>query len=73
MAEDIEPLTEFRRMVLVATNITERQIKIAMFTVIVASTPLYVEKSTMVESNTTRTVKVKIRINAVLLVRVMRV
>jgi hypothetical protein len=53
--------------VLLATNIIEKMTKIAVFTENEASTPLYEEKSTMVESNTTTAVKTKMKINEVFL------
>ena len=63
-------LTEFSSMVLLATNIIEKMIKIAVFMEVDASTPLYEENSTMVESNTARPVKIKMKINEVFLFRV---
>ena len=66
----VDFLTEFINIVLLATNIIEKMIKIAMFTEVGASTPLYEEKSTMVESINTRPVKIKMKINEVFLLRV---
>ena len=63
-------LTEFSSMVLLATNIIEKMIKIAVFTEVDTSTPLYEENSTMVESNIARPVKIKMKINEVILFRV---
>jgi hypothetical protein len=63
-------LTEFNNIVPLATNIKERMIKNTMFREEGNSTPLYEEKSTMFESNNTRTVKIKMKINEVFLFRV---
>lgn len=66
-------LADFRSIVLLIKNIAEKETKIATFAELGASTPLYEEKSTMVESITATIVKVTIKINAVLLFRVIRV
>jgi len=63
-------LTEFSSVVLLATKIIERMIKIAVLTEIEASTPLYEEKSTIVESKTTTAVKTSIKINELFLLSV---
>jgi hypothetical protein len=57
-------------MVLLATNIMEKMTKIAMFNQVGSLTPLYEEKSTIVESNTTMVVKIKIKISEVFLLSV---
>jgi hypothetical protein len=62
-------LTEFSNMVLLAANIVEKMTNIAMFDQDEASTPLYEEKSTMVESTTTIVVKTKIKASEVFLLR----
>ncbi len=56
-------------MVLLATNIIEKMTKIAMFNQVGNSTPLYEENSTIVESNTTMVVKIKMKISEVFLLR----
>jgi len=48
----------------------EKMTKIATFNQVGDSTPLYEENSTIVESNTTMTVKIKIKISEVFLLRV---
>jgi hypothetical protein len=63
-------LTEFSSMVLLATNIMEKMTKIAMFNQVGSLTPLYEEKATIVESNTTMVVKIKIKISEVFLLSV---
>jgi hypothetical protein len=45
----IDFLTEINSAVLLAANIIEKMIKIAVLTDVEASTPLYEEKSTMIE------------------------
>jgi hypothetical protein len=45
----------------------EKMAKIAMFDELGSSTPLYEENSTMVESNITMVVKIKMRISEVFL------
>jgi hypothetical protein len=67
---DILFLTEFSSIVLLATNITEKMIKVATFNQVGTLTPLYEEKSTMDESNTTTAVKIKMKISEVFLLRV---
>jgi hypothetical protein len=67
---DILFLTEFSSIVLLATNIMEKMIKIATFNQVGNSTPLYEENSTIVESNTTTAVKINIKISEVFLLRV---
>jgi hypothetical protein len=67
---DIIFLTEFSNIVLLATNIIEKMTKIATFNQVGDSTPLYEEKSTIVESNTTTVVKINIKISEVFLLRV---
>jgi hypothetical protein len=62
-------LTEFISIVLLATNIIEKMIKIATFNQVGSLTPLYEEKSTIVESNTTMAVKIKMKISDFFLVR----
>ena len=62
-------LTEFISSVLLATNIIEKIIKIATFSQVGSLTPLYEEKSTIVESNTTMAVKIKMKISDFFLVR----
>ena len=57
-------------MVLLATNIMEKMTKIAMFNQVGCLTPLYDEKSTIIESNTIMVVKIKIRISDVFLASV---
>jgi hypothetical protein len=51
--------------VLLATNITEKVVKIAIFSQIGILIPLYVEKSTIIESKTKTTVKTIMKINEV--------
>jgi hypothetical protein len=63
-------LTEFSNMVLLAPNIIENMIKIAVFDRLERSTPLYEENSTIVESNTIMVVKTKIKTSEVFLLRV---
>ena len=53
-----------------ATNIIENRTKIALFNEVGSSTPLYEENSTMVESNTTMHVKIKMKTSEVFLLRV---
>ena len=67
MYDIVSFLTEFSNMVLLATNIIEKMIKIAMFKEVGSSTPLYEENFTMVESNTTMVVKIKMKISEVFL------
>lgn len=57
-------------MALLAANIIEKTIKMAMFTEDDASAPLYEEKSTMVESITTMVAKIKMKTSEVFLLRV---
>jgi hypothetical protein len=54
-------------MVLLATNIIEKMTKIAAFNQVGYSTPLYEANSTIVESNTTMVVKIKMKISEVFL------
>jgi hypothetical protein len=54
-------------MVLLVTNIIEKMIKIATFNQVGYSTPLYEEKSTIVESNTIMVEKINIKISEVFL------
>jgi hypothetical protein len=56
-------------MVLLVTNIIEKMTKIAMFNQVGDSTPLYAENFTIVESNTTVVVKIKMKISEVFLVK----
>jgi len=56
-------------MVLLVTNTMEKITKIAMFNEVGDSTPLYAENLTIVESNTTTVVKIKMKISEVFLVR----
>lgn len=65
----VDFLTEFS-VLLLAAKIIERMIKIAVLTEIEASTPLYEEKSTIVESKTTTAVKTSIKINELFLLSV---
>ena len=67
---DIIFLTEFSNIVLLATNIIEKMTKIATFNQVGDSTPLYEEKSTIVESDITTVVKINIKISEVFLLRV---
>jgi len=55
--------------VLLAANIIENMIKIPALTDVEASTPLYEEKPTMVESKTTTAVKTSMKINEFFLLR----
>jgi hypothetical protein len=48
----------------------EKMTKIAMFNQVGSLTPLYEEKSTIVESNATMVVKIKIKISEVFLLSV---
>ena len=57
-------------MVLLATNIMEKVTKIATFNQVGDSTPLYEENSTIVESNTTTVVKIKMKVSEVFLLSV---
>jgi hypothetical protein len=50
-------------MVLLATNIMEKTTKIAMCNQVGGLTPLYEEKSTIVESKTTTVVKIKMKVS----------
>lgn len=63
----IDFLAETNSAVLLATNITEKMIKIVVLTEIDASTPLYEEKSIMLESSTTTAVKTSMKINELFL------
>ncbi|MFZ0221680.1 MAG: hypothetical protein WAM42_08305 [Candidatus Nitrosopolaris sp.] len=63
----IDFLTEINSAVLLVTNIIEKMIKIAVLTEIEASSPLYEEKTTMVESKTTTAVKTSMKINELFL------
>lgn len=56
-------------MVLLTANTVEKMIKMAMFDEDEASTPVYEEKSTIVESNTTMVAKIKIKTSEVFLLR----
>jgi hypothetical protein len=56
-------------MVLLAANTAEKMIKREMFDEDEASTPVYEEKSTIVESITTMVAKIKIKISEVFLLR----
>jgi hypothetical protein len=56
-------------MVLLAANTVEKMIKMAMFNEDEASTPVYEEKSTIVESITTMVAKIKIKTMEVFLLR----
>jgi hypothetical protein len=67
---DILFLTEFSSTVLLATNIIEKMIKIVTFNQVGDSTPLYEENSTIIESNTTMVVKIKMKTSEVFLLRV---
>jgi hypothetical protein len=62
--------TGFSNMVLLATNIIEKMTKIVMFNQVGSLTPLYEENSTIVESNTTIVVKIKMKISEVFLLSV---
>jgi hypothetical protein len=53
----------------VATNIIEKIMKIVVLSDVEASTPLYEEKFTMVESKTTMTVNTSMKINELFLLR----
>ena len=63
-------VTEFSSMILLATNIMEKVTKIATFNQVGDSTPLYEENSTIVESNTTTVVKIKMKVSEVFLLSV---
>jgi len=65
----VDFLTELNSIVLVATKIIEKIIKIAVLTDVEASTPLYEEKFIMVESITTTAVNTSIKINELFLLR----
>lgn len=54
-------------MALLATNTVEKMIKMAMFDEDETSTPVYEEKSTIVESITTMVTKIKIKTSEVFL------
>jgi hypothetical protein len=56
--------------VLLATNIMEKMTKIAMFNQVGSLTPLYEEKSTIIESNTTMVMKTTMKISEVFLLSV---
>jgi hypothetical protein len=57
-------------MVLLATNIVEKMTKIVMFNQVGDSIPLYEENFTIVESNTTMVVKIKMKVSEVFLLSV---
>lgn len=63
----IDFLAETNSAVLLATNISEKMIKIIVFIEIDASTPLYEEKSIMLESSTTTAVKTSMKIKELFL------
>ena len=67
---DILFLTEFSSIVLLATKTIEKMIKIATFNQVEDSTPLYEENSTIIESNTTMAVKIKMKTSEVFLLSV---
>jgi hypothetical protein len=67
---DIILLTELSNMVLVVTNIMENITKIAMFNHVGDLTPLYEEKSTIVESDIITVMKIKMNISEFSLPRV---
>ncbi|MGA9154320.1 MAG: hypothetical protein WBZ36_27370 [Candidatus Nitrosopolaris sp.] len=58
----VDLLTEFSSVALNTTNIIEKMIKMTVFQEGEVSTPLYEEKSTMLESITATTVKPNMKI-----------
>ena len=67
---DINFQTELISIVLLATNMMKNITKMAICNEVGSSTPLYEEKMTIVESNTTSIAKAKMKISAILLFNV---